>query len=355
MSRPFSISRGVWLGLLFGVTALTASAADGAPAVINKLNDKGQKSEVAGFPNAFVFVESVDGIEFVVDDARSPNRLSLKFRTYDVEYKDVSSADFIRAKTAEEAGTPDKAYEAYAKAAAGAKYAWVKEEALFRGATVALSAKKFDEAIALTATLEKDAPRSLLLARALMVRGQAQAAKGDPAAATKTFATVSGMNKNWGDAAAILGAQGQAGVLAANKQFSEAADVLAKVLSSMDVTKSKSEYVNAAIDLADYQHAAGKADAAVTTLQGVAYLDVEAKAQARAHLSWAKALAERSEAAGLAAAFDQAAIAATTKGADPATLAAAKALAATVADKLSKDPTVSATDKAEYKRTITLF
>lgn len=334
---------------------IAASAAESAPAVITKLNDKGQKTETGGFPDSFVVTESVDGIEFTLSDAKSQNHLTLKYRTYIVDYKDSGSIDYMRAMVAEDAGSADKAYDGYAKAATTAKYQWVKEKSLVRGAKAALQAKKFDEALALVATLEKEAPRSVHLDQAIMLRGQAQVAKGDVASATKTYATLNAMAKEWGESAAILGAQGQASLLAANKQYAEAADVLSKLLLRIDPATAKDEYVSLMLDLAENQRAAGKPADALTTLQAVVYRDVDSALQARAHLAWGAILATKLDAVSLAAAFDQAALASVGKGASQATLIAAKALAVAVGDKLAKDPAVSAADKAEYKRMLTLF
>ncbi len=332
-----------------------AFAADSAPAVITKLNDKGQKVETGGFPDAFVTTESVDGIEFTVDDAKSQNHLTLKYHTYEVDYKDSGSVEYMRAKLAEEAGTFDKSYEGYAKAASSAKYQWVKEDSLVRAASAALQAKKFDEALACVATLEKDSPRSVHLDRALSVRGQAQIAKGDAAAAAKTFTSLSAMAKDWGESAALWGAQGQASLLAANKQYAEAVDVLNKLISRIDANKAKDAYVGLMLDLAENQRAAGKPDDAATSLRAVLYREVDGALQARAHLALAQLLATKPDATSLAAAFDQAVMATVIKGAEPMVLAAAKTLGLNVADKLAKDPTVSAADKAEYKRSLSFF
>ncbi len=351
MSRPLIIS--VWMLSL--CLAVVAPAAESAPAVITKLNDKGQKVENGGFSDAFVATESVDGIEFTVDDPKSQSRLSLKSRTYEVEYKDSGNVDYMRARLAEEAGTFDKAYESYVKSAGSAKYQWVKEDALARAADSALHAKKFDEALTAVAALEKEFPRSVRLDRAMSVRGQAQVAKGDAAAAAKTFASLSAMAKEWGESAALWGAQGQASLLAANKQYAEAAEVISKLLLRIDASKAKDSYVGLVLDLAENQRAAGKPDDAVTSLRGVLYREVEGSLQARAHLALAQILAAKPDAASLAAAFDQAALAAVIKGAEPTVVSAAKTVALAVTDKLAKDPAVSAADKAEYKRSLPFF
>jgi tetratricopeptide (TPR) repeat protein len=335
--------------------AMVAPAAESAPAVISKLNDKGQKVENGGFSEAFVATESVDGIEFTVDDPKSLNRLSLKFRSYDVEYNYNELVDYRRARMAEEAGTFDKAYEAYVKAVGSAKYQWVKEDALVRAAGTALQANKFNEALTAVAALEKEFPRSVRLDRALSVRGQAQVATGDAASAAKTFATLSAMAKEWGESAALWGAQGQAGLLAANKQYTEAAEVISKILTRMDPNKAKKLYVGLVLELAENQRAAGKPDDAVTSLRGVLYREVEGSLQARAHLALAQILATKPDAASLAAAFDQAALASVIKGAEPTVVSAAKTVALAVTDKLAKDPAVSAADKAEYQRSLSFF
>ena len=105
-------------------------------------------------------------------------------------------------------------------------------------------------------------------------------------------------------------------------------------------------------DLATAQRAAGKADDALKTIQAFVWHDIQPAHQAKLHVLWGMILVDQGS---LPAAFDQAAIAAVIKGSEPATIAAAKALAQAVNDKLSKDPSVSAADKAEFKRSLSLF
>ncbi len=340
------------LGLVLCVTAIL-NAADPAPAVIHTVTEGSGKSN--SFDKAFIIHESVDGIDFTVDDPRSANKLNLKYGTYLVEYGDPENIDYMKAKVFEEAGALDKALEAYQRAAIGAKIEWVKEDSQLRGAQVAVQLKKYDEALALVAALEKDNPRSVRLARALWVRGQAQIAKNDTAGATKTFAALTGMAKEWGPDAAIYGAKGQANLLSIDKKFAEAADVLAKLLARIDPVKQKDEIGGLALELAKTQRDSGKPADALTTIQAYVWKDVDANQQAQLHVLWGSILAQQGDAASLTAAFDQAAIAACAKGASAATLSAAKALALAVNDKLAKDPAVSTADKAEFKRTLTLF
>ena len=334
--------------------AAALCAADPAPAVITKISDKPGAAGNA-FETAFVLTESIDGIEFVVDDAKSQDKLTLKYGTYTVVYGDPNSVDYLRGKNLEEAGDFAKAAETYKRAAGTAKYAWVKEQSLLRGAQTALQAKQLDVAIELSGILEKEAPRSVELDDALLLRGQAQVAKGDVAGAGKTFASLTAMAKEWGESAAVFGARGQAGVLIAEKKFAEGADVLAKLLARIGLAKNTPELAILRLDLADALVGAGKGDEALKLLPEVAYRDVGGSLQARAHLIWAQIQASKSDTPALLDAFDHAALADATKGAEPAILNEARKLAGAIVDKLAKDPAISAADKAEYKKNLGNF
>jgi tetratricopeptide (TPR) repeat protein len=335
--------------------SVVAVCADPAPAQIYKLNDKGQRTETGAFMTAFVAGETVDGIEFAVDDPKSPNHLTLKYGTYQVEYGESNSPDYMRARNLEEAGTYDKAYESYVRTIQVAKYFWVRESAIARGAQMAVNAKKLDEAIALATQLEKEAPRSVKLKDALMARGQALAAKGDNAGAAKTYESIAGMAKEWGEGAAILGARGQAGLLAADKKFAEAAEVLNKLIIRIGKTAALDDLAPLALELAEDQILAGKSDEAIATLQTIVYRDCNPQFQAAAHLAWGRVLATKADLPSQLAAFDQAALASALKGADGPTLTGAKQLAIAINEKLAKDPTLSPADKAEYKRNLGAF
>lgn len=336
------------------LAGLAVFAADPAPAAIQKLTDKGAKLDSGAFDSAFVITETVDGIEFVVDDAKSQNRLTLKYGTYEVTYGDSGSVDYMRGRNFEEAADAAKALEAFKRAAQQAKYQWVREDSNLRGARAALAVKQPDDALALVAALEKEAPRSVLLDDALLIRGQAQAAKGDAAGATKTYAALNGMAKEWGDDAASFGARGQASLLAADKKYAEAADLLAKLLVRVE-SKGGEELGALRLELADNLNAAGKVPEALAAYQDLAYRNVGAPLQSRAQLAWARILVQKTDAASLADAFDHAALAGATKGAEPATVAEAKKIAVAVVDKLGKDASVSAADKAEYKKNLGNF
>ncbi len=347
MNSPFRL---LTLGLMISAWL---SAADPAPAVIHTSPDATGKSN--SFDKAFVTHESVDGIEFTIDDPRNASKLTLKYGTYTVEYGDPVSIDFMKAKVLEEAGQYDKALEGYQRAGVGAKLEWVKEQSQLHGAQLAIQLKNHDEALALVTALEKDNARSVRLAKALLVRGRALIAKGDAANAAKTFSTLSSMAKDWGPDAATYGALGQADLLTADKKFAEAADVLGKVLTRIDAVKQHDDMGGLALALATAQRSAGKPADALATIQLYIWKDLEPTQQANLHVLWGTILAQKGDTASLTAAFDQAALAACLKGAESAAFSAAKALAGAVQDKLAKDPAVSAADKADFKRMLALL
>ena len=330
-----------------------ARAAEAAPAVIRTMPDGNGKSN--SFDKAFVIHESVDGIDFSVEDAHSGTSLNLKAGTYTVEYGDPVNIDYMKAKVLEETGQQDKALEGYQRASVAAKLEWVKEESQLRGAQLAFQLKKYDDALAFITGLEKDNPRSVRLAKALSVRGRTQAAKGDAAGAAKTFALLATMAKEWGTDAAIFGAVGQASLLSADKKYTEAADVLSKLLTRIDAAKDRNEIGGLALALATAQNNGGKAVDALVTIQAYVWKDIDATQQAQLHVLWGTILAQKGDVAALTAGFDQAALAATTRGADSNVLAAAKTLALAIHDKLNKDPAVTAPNKAEFKRMLGSF
>lgn len=351
MTRHLLLSLTLCFSLSGALSAVFA--ADPAPAVIRTMPDGNGKSNA--FEKAFIVHESVDGIDFTVDDPRSANTLNLKYGTYTVEYGDPVNIDFMKARAQEESNQFDKALESYQRATVAAKLEWVKEDSQLHGAQLALKLKKHDEALALIAGLEKDNPRSVRLAKALLIRGQTQAAKGDSAGAGKTFAALSTMAKEWGTDAAIFGAVGQADLLSVDKKYSEAADILSKLLTRVDAGKNRDEIGGLALALATAQNNGGKAADALVTVQAYVWKDIEATQQAQLHLLWGTILAQKGDTASLTAGFDQAALAATKRGAEASVIAAAKVLALSINNKLSKDPAVTAPNKAEFKRMLGLF
>ncbi len=321
-----------------------ALAVEPAPAVITKLNEKGEPG--TSFEETFVVSESLDGIEFLVDDPKGNNKLSLKRGSYRVTYDQTKDIDFLRADRQEAEGKIEAALPFYEKAAAGNRYFWSREEGLVGVARTSLALKKPEGAIAAADQLAKDVPRSLHLDDILALKGQAQQAKGDAAGAKATYSLLVGMTKEWGDNALIQGSIGLAGLLADEKKPAEAAAVLTPVLARLDAAKNPEMYGTVGLTLAQHHVAAGKNADAIAVLSRLAYGPVSVSAEA--NLRWAKLLADQP--ATLEEAFDHAAVAATLKGAPAGVNDQARALARSIIEKLQKAPGLSEPQKLEYRK-----
>jgi len=321
------------------LATLTAMmAAEPAPAVITKVNDQGEAG--TAFEAAFVTNETVDGLEFLVDDPREGNKLTLKRGSYRIEYDRTKDIDFLRGESQED---PAKALGFFEKSVAANRFQWAKEDGLVALARLNLGRKQYDAAIAAADRLLKEAPRSLRLDDILALKGKAQQGKGDLAGAKATYTTLSGMAREWGPEAALQGTLGTAAILAGDKKYGEAAVLLEPLLNR---SLSDEAYGNLALEIAQYHQAAGKTDAALSTLNRAAY--APGPTAAEAHLRRAKILADRP--GSLTEAFDHAAIAVTLKGAPAPVTDQARALLRTLVDRLQKEPALTDQQKLEYRQ-----
>ncbi len=342
-------------------TVLMASAivpawtAEPAPAVVRrvevgaKMDDKANAKNA--FSSAFVLNESLDGIEFLVDDPKGTNKLSFKRGTYAVEYDLTKDIDLLTGINARDAGNWEKSAAALAKAVTANRLNVLSSEwALRYGAESLMRAGKLDEALATVAQLEKTAPRSLLLVETLVVKGQVLQAKGDIPGATKVYADLVARAKDFGNTARVRGLRGQATLHTAAKQPVEAAKLLASLLATLDAAKDGNDYADTALELLNAQIAAGQSGAALATASTIAYQMSEPSDLAQVQLLWAKLLSDQSATASQLEAFDHAAMAAGVKNVPQATYSAAVNLARSLSEKLQKDASLSAQDKLELRK-----
>ena len=327
-----------------GLLALAAFAAEPAPAVITKLSDK---SGGGAFDKSFVTAETIDGIEFLVDDPKGNNRLTLNRGTYQVTYDRTRDVDYLRGERTEESD-PAKALPLYQKAVASDRLFWSKEDGLVAMARIQVHLKQWDGAIAAADQLAKEAPKSLRLDDILLLKGQAQQGKGDIAGAKATFTALAAMAKDWGESALVAGQRGLAGLLAADKKPGEAATALMPLVARVDPTTDGEAYGTLLLDLAGYQQASGQLDAAIASLSKAAYAPIDANAEA--HLRWGRLLGEKTDLANTQAAFDHAAIAATLRGAPAPIQDQARILARQMVERLLKEPGLTDVQKLEYRQ-----
>lgn len=322
-----------------------------APAVVTKLAVGG--GEGNSFAKAFVVSESLDGIEFAVDDPRSPNKLSIKRGAYSVEYKQEVDTNYLIGTTRQGEGKLDKAYEAFSKAMKDSSYRWVREDSAMRAAETAVALKQPDNAIAAIELLEKEAPRSLYLTVATLMKGNILVAKGDSAGASKVFAALKAKEKDWGFSAVVAGTRGEASLARAGKDYEAAAKALTPIFAKLDPATNSADFGQVGVELAGDLAAGGKTDEAIAAWTRTAFGAEDPTLQARAQLGWAQLLAAGAGTKALIAAFDRAAVAALVKGADGAVTGQARTLAIQLQGKLDKAADVPAQDKLEYRTYIT--
>lgn len=302
--------------------------------------------------DVFIHEETLDGVKFSFSKPDNPPTEFKRARYLRIEYvNDLNGVgtDWLRGENLFEKGDLAKAAESYLKAA-NARYQWVREQSALRASECYIATGAIDTALTLLATFEKANPRSVHLAKAMYLRGQAELKKGDKAAAVKTFAALAGKGAELGQAAASLGIRGQGEALLADAKPADAAAVLKTGLGKVDIGTYPEDYVAICLLLGQAQKAAGNIPGAVEGYRKVAYGPVDDAARAKAHLAWAQLTADATELEALKTSFDQALIAASLKGSDDATAAAATALARQILAKLNSHAGLSDVDKAEYRR-----
>jgi hypothetical protein len=330
--------------IVIAALALGAAAAGAEPAPASVTPTKGKP-----LPAVFVESETIEGIS-LIDDPKSAAPVHTKFNAgeYTVEYKATTNPDLLRGESFEKVHDADKAMASYAAAAATARYEWERQAGYLGVARNAELAKKYDDGIKALEGFEKDYPKALTIKDAVYQHGRLQALKGDKDAAVKTLEGLRGHDKDWGVSASVLGAIGIGDVLAGDGKAKDAAAELAPYFAKLDPTAQAEDFARAGIALAGYQVKSGDA-AGMDTLRKVAFAPCGEDDQARAHLAWGKALADKGDPASTLGAFDHAAIAAALHGADAATRGDALRLANSLVPKIAA---TGADDNAKNKLTI---
>ncbi len=305
--------------------------------------------EGVGAVEAWILEENLDGVRYYLDKNRPDVTAEFKRGKYaKVEFKDESD------NKAYENGLKEMARERYDSAAKMFETAvrltrtfWVPERALLKLAECHLALGKPDAALTAVAQFEKQAPRSVLLAQAIALRGRAALALKKPDDAVAA-ATALEKRAEFGAEAPILAKILKAGVARSGGKAAEAATLLETVFTADTARLMPNEWVEIGLALANDLAAASRSDAAYGVLRQLAYSGMDDSVAARAHLAWALLLGN-ANAAAAAAAFDHAALATTYAKALPSVNAPATALAKRLAGQLDKDPSVSLEDKREYR------
>jgi len=330
----------------FALLASGASAADDptnyAPATVT-VGDN-------AISHAWVKSETLTSIVFVTgDDPNTAAQLEKRHGEYTVEYEPSQNPGFLRAERNFQAKAFDKAMPLFADALPTLKYDWEKETALIDGARCAEQLKKYDDGIADLDQFAKNFPQSVRIADALEERARLKGLKGDSDGAAAAWAELVGHEKDLGAGVAARGADGQAEALLAAGKPADAVTLLTPWFSGkVDPVTDAESYARLGLILAKAQAAdpASKA-AAIATYRAVAYTPVAGTVQARAHLEWAKLLA--TDAPGMLAAFDQAALALCAKDVDADVRSEARSFAQGLLPKLGSDLDAAAKTKLQFE------
>ncbi len=337
--------------LMLAMVSLSA-ASEPAPATITTTEGK-------SFEKAFVVSESMDGIAWVIDDPRSTAKFEKKAGQYSVEYKQSRNTSLLKGDNAS-GKDPEGAIVSYTQALAECKYDWEREHAYVGIARAAEVSKKYDDGIQAIQGLEKEFPKSLRLPEATYLKGRLLVLKGDKDGALKVMQGLRGHDKDWGVGAGALGVLGIGELLSADTKFKEAATELAGWFpAKINPATNPDEFARIGLALAQYELKSGGEANAIVDFRTVAFSPCSPDQQARAHLGWARLLADQAVPASQLSAFDHAAIAASLKGQnDPSTRTEAVRLATGLVAKIKEQ---GANDNAknalqiEYKTYLSRF
>jgi TolA-binding protein len=327
--------------LLLALAALTA--AEPAPATI--IREGGRP-----ITGAFILAETIDGIDYVLDASQGENaKSSLKRSTYlRVDYGATKDPFFDVGQELLGKGELAKAAERFERVARGTPYDWVRETALLRLAEIRLRQERPADAVAAIAQLEQRAPRSPRLIEGLYLRGRAQSAAGDAAAAAATFAAL-GKRTEAGPQAAALAARGAAALARAAGRHADAAQAMAPVLAGLDPAADARMWAGMALEMAGDLAAVPDAAQALDWYGRVAWSAAPGPDRARGLLGIAAVRGAGTTTADLLAAFDAACMAVHgVPGAGDA-IPDARTTVRTLAGRIDRDPGVSDADKRLYR------
>ncbi len=326
--------------LLILALAAFAGAGDAARGVIHR-------DGVAPL-NAWIILENLDGVRYSIDKDGIQVAEFKRGKYIKVEFKDESDNKAYENGLKEIAKERyDTAVKMFENAVRLSKTFWVPERALLKLAECHLALGKPDAALAAVAQFEKQTPRSVLLGRAITLRGRAALALKKPEDATAA-ATALESRAELGAEAPIQAKVLKAGAARAGAKPADAAALLETVFTPDTAKLMPNDWAEIGLTLATDLAAASRSDAAYAVVRQLAYSGLDDSVAARAHLSWALLLGN-ANAAAAAAAFDHAALATTYAKGLPSVNTPATALVKRLASQLDKDPAVSAEDKREYR------
>ena len=305
--------------------------------------------------NVWILEETMEGVKHTLGDKQESGETRIARGKYlRVDYSDPNEAAWLKGARANNLGKFEDAATLFIEASTTSRSWHAREDAFMRAAQCWLKAGKPDQAIVALDGLKAAFPKHVRQTDALYMYGQAQAKKGDAAAAQKTYNDLAKRNDLGADAM-VLGSLGQAELLAADKKPGDAVAILAPVFAKLDPGQDAKWFGNVGSQLAQQQSAAGQADPAIATVRRLAYGVGDPTIRARAHLDWAQLLLNAGNTKSLFLAFDHAAIASAVRDADSTVTEQGGNLTRKLSGLIDKLPADQCSDaeKAEYRRYLT--
>ena len=304
--------------------------------------------------DAFVEVETTDGVSFVLGDPRSGKSVagSKKPGQYQkVVYLSLTNGDvsFQRAEVLFATGDFATASEQYKKATTTSKWNWEVEQAYRRAATCLARTGKAADALVVLKEYITRYPKNVHMAEVVSLRASLALAAKDYPAAMKDYQEMVTQGTKWGPTSELDGYLGQNDVLVAQKKFADVVALLNPYWAKRKADADPEAFGHVALAVANALDADGKSAECIAALKKTYLAPIANDAQARARLHHAQLLAKPNDTENNLAAFDQVAIA-VLLGGDEATSAAATKLARElIMNRIDKDKKLSDDARKEYR------
>ena len=325
----------ITLATLMLVAAALVAADRPAPAQI--VLDDGRTESV------FVAHDNMDEVVWSQDDRNTITGSFSPERVVSITYDNFTDPNYVRGRAAIARGDFDKAIESLTEAAERARYEATKIEAYLLIADAHARKKNPDSAAAALDKLIATYPKSSQVPVAQFKKGEYYllAKEYDKANAAFSALGAAANGYDYYKAQALAkSALGLGRVLMAQGDFAGAATQIQAALKAVDPDRSPAAYLEAGLILAEAQQRAGDTGSAQATYTSLLYLPGDPVMQGRAHVGLAKLLDEAGQ---TLKAFDHAVMGA-VRGAPEA-----KQVANSLAGKLSKDESIDAVARRDYR------
>jgi tetratricopeptide (TPR) repeat protein len=305
--------------------------------------------------NAWIDIETTDGINFVLGDPKAAN--PAKSTRKPGQYQKIiytanapnDDSSFLRAEALYGKGQFIESIEHYKKATATARYHWQVEQSYLRAAEgLARGTDKGPEILNLLKEYIQRYPKNVHMAEVVSLRARLSLTAGDFAGAMQDYQLMTKQGALWSPTAEVDGMLGQRNVLIAQKKFPEAVALLTPYWAKLKPDENGEAFAQIALTIASDLEADGKEAEYIATLKKIYLAPLAAEVQARARLQYARLLAKGKTTENALNAFDQVAIAGLLGG-DADTQLGVSKLVRELATRIQNDKSLTDEVRKEYR------